>query len=135
MKIKRFRIIAIVLIIILIAGGGYYYLYSDTCTKPAQPNIIALEWANMNGYPPTSMVTSVKVEGNAFTREITVVFVASPTEIAKWLKESAGTKDIIPEKGSYDTLIYKIKAGGGAQFAEVKVSAQGTQVTIHTYWS
>lgn len=121
------------LILILIVVGGHF-LVACTDRDNSEEIRITREWANLAPLPDATDL-KVEIKGSAFTREFIVVFTAKSDEIKEWIAKSPGTKDVSPTRNDKGELIYRIKPAGGAQFAEVTISADGSKVKIRTYWS
>ena len=81
------------------------------------------------------MRVELHTEGSMFTREFYVTFTAPMADINAWIAASPGTRDVTPEPDGYGSMVYKIKPGGGAQFAEVLVDPKMQTVAIHAFWS
>lgn len=111
-----------------LAVGGCWYLQRQAALNTA------LKWTRLASPPSTATHYELQVDGSAFTREFRISFVAPPGDIAQWLGSSPGVADAVISKSGSIT-IYRIKPGGGAQFAEVQVDESSGVVTIRTYWS
>ena len=94
----------------------------------------ARTWARLDPLPATATNLSVNTQGGMFSREFVITFTAPMKDIDKWLASSPGTAGVAPTRTGSER-IYKIKAGGGAQFAQVKVDESNGRVEIYTYWS
>jgi len=70
-----------------------------------------------------------------FTREFLISFSAQPDEIQTWLQNSPGILDAEAIEEDGGGWIYAIKPGGGAQFAELRLSPDRRRVSIRAYWS
>ena len=70
-----------------------------------------------------------------FTREFRTFFVAPPEDIEDWLQSSPGTREAVVTTPSPGLRHFKIKPGGGAEFAEVTVDDTQHSVSICVYWS
>jgi len=95
----------------------------------------AREWARIAEIPTTATDLNIATAGSAFSREFSIRFRDSPANIRAWLSASPGPASTSPTLDSSDWAIYHYSAGGGAQFAEIRVSPAGDQVVIRTYWS
>lgn len=93
------------------------------------------EWARLARFPAGLKDLQVQVRGTSFTREFRVEFRAPRAAINAWLSRSPGTRNVNPVVRPDGSLLYSIRPGGGAQFAELLVSDDGTHVRIRTYWS
>lgn len=69
-----------------------------------------------------------------FTLAFRICFVASASDIQRWLAESPGTCSILPETNG-NIQRYGITPGGGAQHAELTVDLESGEVRIYVYWS
>jgi hypothetical protein len=94
-----------------------------------------LEWGRLAPFPASAEQFSITTHGNMFTREFRASFIASPTEIERWLKESPGTRQAVPTTPFPNVRKFQIAPGGGAQFAEVSVDDAKHQVFIVVSWS
>ncbi len=106
-------------------------------TRADRASAISLtrEWARLAPFPETAKNLSIVVTGNIFTRGFKVSFRAPSADVQAWLAQSPGTKDLEPTMRPDGSRHYKIQPGGGAQFAELVVSPDGTEVRIRTFWS
>jgi len=105
-----------------------------SCANDKSAIQTSLEWSRMAPLPEGAQDIRVSSSGSSFTREFSVSFKATATEIEAWLSKSPGAQDATVVKESNIT-IYSINPGGGAQFAEVKVNLSSLIVQIRTYWS
>ena len=94
-----------------------------------------LEWGRLAPFPASAEQFSITTHGNMFSREFRASFIASPTEIERWLKESPGTRQAVPTTPFPGVRKFQIAPGGGAQFAEVSVDDAKHQVFIVVSWS
>jgi hypothetical protein len=119
---------------IFIAGIWLFCSDSSPINRASALSVTRV-WARLAPYPESAGRKHIEIAGSMFSREFTVEFEASPKDIQNWLKNSPGTKDVVPNHNSNGSLHYQIKPGGGAQFAEIILLNDGTTVRIHTYWS
>lgn len=112
-----------------------FALNSSTAREKEAALSSTRQWARLSSFPKTAYGLRVTHGGSMFTREFIVEFKAPAKDVERWLKESPGTKDVKPIAWQDGTLCYKIKPGGGAQFAELTVTKRGTAIMIRTYWS
>lgn len=96
---------------------------------------IPREWGRLSPYPASAKNLRSSTSGSALTRSFRVRFSAPGDEIERWLKESPGTRDVVPEQRGPGQRRYLIKPGGGAQHAEVNVDDEQGLVSIYVYWS
>lgn len=109
-----------------IAGYQWYQNHSMVA--------VTLEWARLAPFPDGATEFTITTSGGMFSREFHVVFVAPPEEIAAWLKASPGIQDAEIEEQD-NSVLYKIKPGGGAQRAEVEHNPHTNRITVHVVWS
>ena len=93
------------------------------------------EWARLEEFPKTARRIHIETRGSMFTREFIVTFEAPAADVCEWLEKSEGTRAATAARMDDGWNRYSIKPGGGAQFAEVKISSDGIKVRIHVYWS
>ena len=93
------------------------------------------EWARLSPLPQSAVNLNIAIKGSMFTREFIIKFEAPSGDVQKWLSSSPGTTQTTPIQQDDGSLRYEIDPGGGAQFAEVTVSKDGTRVRIRAYWS
>lgn len=93
------------------------------------------EWARLADFPPTVEDLRIETTGSMFTREFKISFRDTPTNVLKWINASPGPSSAMPSTDAGGWRIYNYPAGGGAVFAEVRVSPSGEVVRIRTYWS
>lgn len=90
------------------------------------------EWTKTAELPDEAKNIRTEVEGNAFTREITVRFEAPPSAIEAWLEESPGIADV--DRRDEGTSDYSVD-NPEVSSAEVTVDWDSNLVTLHGYWS
>jgi len=93
------------------------------------------EWARLEPIPESAKDISVESVGSMFSREFRISFSAPVADVNSWLQASSGTNEANPKLRDDGSRVYDVKPGGGAQFAKVIVSKDGTKVRIRTYWS
>ncbi len=122
--------------ILLIVSLNFSCIRENTAaSKIEEAKKITLAWARLDDYPPQAVFAPPSSEGNSFTREFSIEFSGPRKEIEKWLQASPGIMDAERTVLADRSIRYRIKPGGGAQFAELILSAQKTRVFIHVYWS
>ncbi len=94
-----------------------------------------LEWGRLAPLPRSAHQITISTYGSMFTREFRTSFIASPEDIEEWLQSSPGTCEGVVSTPSPGIRHFQIKAGGGAEFAEVTVDDSLHYVLIHVYWS
>ena len=96
----------------------------------------AREWARVADFPVSASSVEIEVRGSSFTREFIVTFDAPAGDVEQWVKDSPGLSSVASPRILDDgSTLYEIVPGGGAQFAEVAISASGERVRIRVYWS
>ena len=93
------------------------------------------EWARLSPLPQSAVNLNIAIKGSMFTREFIIEFEAPSAAVREWLMSSPGTAQAPSFLQDDGSLRYEIAPGGGAQFAEVIVSKDGTNVRIRAYWS
>ena len=96
---------------------------------------VTLEWGRLAPFPSTARDLSVRTTGNLFTRGFESSFVAPPADIARWIDASPGLRETEPDLSSAGVRRYRVKPGGGAQFAEIRIDDTTNTVHIRVYWS
>lgn len=104
-------------------------------TERRQRLEIPLPWARIAPYPGTAKDLRATTSGSAFSRAFRVHFSAPAADIERWLRDSPGTRDVIPDRPSPGVRHFAIRPGGGAQHAEVRVEDATGAVSIYVYWS
>ena len=123
-------IIIVIVGVIIIACGVTCY---QGCDKRSMVST-TIEWARLAPFPEEATDFQITTTGSMFSREFRASFTAAPETIKSWLEASPGIQDAdIEERGN--SIIYKIKPGGGAQHAEVEHDRSADLVRVHTYWS
>jgi hypothetical protein len=95
----------------------------------------AREWARLAGIPATASILKIETTGSAFTREFSVTFRDSPANIRGWISASPGPASATRSVDDSGWTLYEYPAGGGAAFAEIRVSPEGDVFRIRTFWS
>src|SRR5262245_5516751 len=122
---------AVLMIIIATCAGDFLISrYSkQTCEREYEQREIAREWARLAPYPASAEDLTSRQVGGPFTREFEVSFRAPLADIERWLRVSLGTREATAEEPYPWLRVYKIKPGGGAQYAEVRVNMSAG--TVH----
>lgn len=128
------------LLLLLGAGsliGVAAWLLLDPNSFLMKPSAVqcACEWGRLDPLPVPLSQVHVTTRGGMFTRELEVTFEGDPRAILDWLKKSPGTHSAFHGFAKPQDLHLEITPGGGAVFAEITVSKNGSRVVIHTYWS
>ena len=92
------------------------------------------DWGRLVDPPASAKNFTIKKEGNMFTRSFRASFTAPMADVEQWLRDSPGTRDVVPKHPSPSVRFFRIKPGGGALSAEVKVKDSG-EVRIYVSWS
>lgn len=94
----------------------------------------ACRWARMLPPPASDDNIDVKVQGSGFTRTFIITFTSTPDATLRWLWASPGTEiEFSSIHELQDRTI--IVTPDGAMHAEIRISNNGTNVVIETYWS
>lgn len=117
-------------------GGVGAWLIMDPNSPISKPSAIACvcEWARLAPLPAPNSAVHVESKGSMFSREFIVTFTAKSKDISAWLHASPGTREYFESKTPSEWH-RELTPGGGAQFAEITVSENGTKVVIRAYWS
>lgn len=134
-----FFLLGTALMVFAILGlvGGWYLLSESSPLNRASALKVTKEWGRLADFPAHSRIAKLDVQGSMFTRGFVVIFEAPAAEVEQWIKDSPGLSDAkttttVQEDGS---TLYQVTPGGGAQFAEVLISASKKLVRIHVFWS
>jgi len=130
MKRRVLKILVMVVSLVTTIGTVAWFAMAPEKQVDAEPTIC--EWARVSSYSVSASSITVAVRGGMFTREFEVEMQMSEEKLAAWIASSPGFKDATTEKKD-GVVIYHIKPGGGAQFAEIRV--RGDHVTIRVFWS
>ena len=120
-------LVIIAVVWMLPSSGGHPYRNSALATSQ--------EWARVARIPQTATSLNVEAKGSAFSREFEITFRDKPVNISTWISASPGPSSTTPSVDDSGWTVYSYAAGGGAVFAEIRVSPQGDEVQIRTYWS
>jgi hypothetical protein len=96
---------------------------------------VLLNWGQLAPIPASAQNFAISRQGGMFTRAFRASFSAPTGDIEQSLRDSPGTRDIVPERPAPTTRHYLITPGGGAQHAEVNVDDGSGSVSIYVYWS
>lgn len=122
----------------LLAVARIAHTFSGESGTPSNvPSAIAttLKWGRLAPLPAAATEVAITTEGSMFSRSFQCTFVASATDIERWLQASPGTTAVTPTTAAPDIRRFQIVPGGGAQFAEVFVDDVAHRVRIITHWS
>ena len=111
---------------------GLYFAYSAWVKKEMLGAV--MEWGRLAPPPASAKNFTIKEEGNMFTRSFRASFIAPTADVEQWLRDSPGTRDVVPKHPSPSVRFFRIKPGGGAVSAEVRVKDSG-EVKIYVSWS
>jgi hypothetical protein len=114
---------------------GWMLVSSESPLNRASAIKVTREWARLAPLPPSATKPEIEVRGGMFTREFVISFSAPSDEVQAWLQSSPGIRDAKITQESDGGVTYTIAPGGGAQFAELRLSADRRGVTIRAYWS
>jgi len=121
--------------VLFFALAGWLLLSSQSPLNRASAIEASCEWARLAPFPPSASRPQIEVRGSMFTREFRISFSASPDDVQTWLQNSPGVLDAKVIEGEDGEVIYAIQPGGGAQFAELRLSSDKRTISIRTYWS
>jgi len=120
---------------VLVAGGIWLVLDPNSPLNKTSAIECVCEWARLNPLPVPNSAVHVETKGSMFTREFIVTFHGDKKSILQWLNASPGTQNAYRDIHSLKYERMSISPGGGAQFAEITISEEGTKVVIRAYWS
>lgn len=95
----------------------------------------AREWGRLAEIPATASILTSQALGSSFTREFTITFRDTPSNVRTWIASSPGPASATRSVDDSGWTLYEYPAGGGAAFAEIRVSPEGDVVRIRTFWS
>lgn len=96
----------------------------------AEMAAITREWGRLAPFPKTARDFTIRTEGNMFTRGFRGSFRDTPENVRAWLDASPGAMEGTRKEGR----IF-LEMGDGAQYGEVEVSPDGTEVKFRVSWS
>lgn len=128
-------LVVLFVIAVLVAGRIWLVLDPNSPQNKASAIECVCEWARLNPLPVPNSAVHVETKGGIFTREFIVTFHGDMKSILQWLNASPGTQNAYRDIHSLKYERMSISPGGGAQFAEITISEQGTKVVIRAYWS
>lgn len=137
-KPKRVRIVLLSVLALAVAGIawlGYTWLSPHSARNRASAIDCTLTWGRLAPFPTSAKQFSIIAHGTMFTRAFRASFVAPQSDIELWLKQSPGTREVVPTLPSPGVRHFQIAPGGGAHHAEVTVDDTNHQVSIYVYWS
>ena len=120
---------------VLVTGAIWLVLDPNSPLNKASAIECVCEWARLNPLPVPNSAVHVETKGGIFTREFIVTFHGDKKSILQWLNASPGTQNAYRDIHSLKYERMSISQSGGAQFAEVTISEEGTKVVIQAYWS
>ena len=97
--------------------------------------LVTLEWGRLAPLPRSAHGLRIDRSGSFLSRGFQASFSAPPAEVNDWLKDSPGTRNLVPQRPDAVTRRFLISPGGGAQHAEVTINETGGRVIIYVYWS
>ncbi|MCB1277194.1 hypothetical protein [Prosthecobacter sp.] len=95
----------------------------------------ACKWSRMLPPPVPADQIDVKVQGSGFTRTFIVTFTSKPDIILRWLWASSGTEVEFSSIHELEDQVIQVAPGDRAMHAEIRISNNGTEVAIETWWS
>lgn len=128
-------LVVLCVIAVLVAGGIWLGFNPNSPLNKGSAIACVCEWARLNPLPVPNSAVHVETKGGMFTREFVVTFHGDKKSILQWLNASPGTQNAYRDIHSLKYERMSISPGGGAQFAEITISEDGTKVVIHAYWS
>ena len=113
------------------------YLLVSPNSPYQRPSVVRaiLTWGRLAPFPQSAQVSSITATGNMFSRGFRVSFTAPAPDIEQWLRQSPGTRDLIPDVPAPGFRYFQIEPGGGAQGAQVSVDDRIHRVSVYVYWS
>ncbi len=93
------------------------------------------EWGRLEPFPNSATEVRLIQGGSAFTRCFNASFVAPADDIEEWLKQSPGTREVVPTTDPPGVRLFKITPGGGGNVAEVTVDDTEHRVRVRVEWS
>lgn len=123
------------MLLCLVGGGVWLIMDPNSPLNKASAIACVCEWARLNPLPVPNSAVHVETKGSMFTREFIVTFHGSKNDILQWLNASPGTQNAYRDAHALKYERMDISPGGGAQFAEITISEDGTKVVIRAYWS
>jgi hypothetical protein len=134
---KPLLLASVTLFASVVLGAGLMWFVFDAESPLNRESVVSAtrEWARLDPFPSSTRNMRLETTGSLFSREFAVEFDAPKADVQKWLSSSPGTSESTPLHQADGSLRFEIKPGGGAQFASIIVSRDGTHVRIRAYWS
>lgn len=120
-------------LVVLIAFA--FLVFPAGRTDQASAIATAREWGRLAEIPATASILKSEALGSSFSREFRVTFHDTPANIRSWISASPGPASATRSVDDSGWTLYEYPAGGGAAFAEIRVSPEGDVVRIRTFWS
>ncbi len=120
---------------VFVVGTVWLVFDANSPLNKASAIACTCEWARLNPLPVGQSAVHVETKGGMFTREFIVTFTGKREDILAWLNASPGTQNAYRDTRMLNAMHQEISPGGGAQFAEITISENGTKVVIRAYWS
>jgi hypothetical protein len=140
MKTRTKRTLVLLLgVLALTIGGaawlGFSWFSLDSARNRASAIDSTLSWGRLAPFPVSARKLSSTAHGTMFSRAFRTSFVAPAADIEQWLRQSPGTREVIPTTPTPGIRHFQIAPGGGAQHAEITVDDTKHQVFIYVYRS
>jgi hypothetical protein len=119
----------------VVAALGHELISPHSARNRASAIECTLAWGRFARFPASAQQLTISTEGGMFTRAFRVSFVAPSADIEQWLRQSPGTREVLPETASPYTRHFDIAPGDGAAHAEVTIDDTAHSVSIYVYWS
>lgn len=130
------KIVKIISILFLCGIFSLYLNYFSSFVMPWQKEDAikcALTWGQLEKLPKNAEIISMEKRGSIFTRQFIIEFESSESEIKKWMQESKGFQNNIPEIKE-NTKIYEIHPKSLQSYGG-RVEITGNKVLINMSWS
>lgn len=131
----RMPVALLVVIGVLAACALWLLLNPNSPLNKASATECVCEWARLAPLPVPNDAVHIETRGGMFTREFILSFRGTREEISTWLLASPSTRDSFSGSKTPHDWHRELVPGGGAQFAEITLSENGTKVVIRAYWS
>ena len=131
------RIVGCVLAVGAVAAVwfGYMLFSPGSSWNRAAAIRCTLEWGRLAPFPASARDLKITTSGNMFTRSFHISFTAPADDIELWLRQSPGTRGVVPTTETPSIREFQIAPGGGAQAASASVDDAKHRVSIDVSWS
>ncbi|UWY26791.1 hypothetical protein N4T20_13790 [Flavobacterium sp. TR2] len=130
------KVTKIIAVFFLLGMFCLYLNYFSSFVMPWQKEDAikcVLSWGQLENLPEKAEIISIEKRGSIFTRQFIIEFESSESEIKKWMQQSKGFENNIPEIRK-NTKVYEIHPKSLQSYGG-RVEITGSKVLINMSWS